>query len=151
MKNKGNMKDKDNKNRRNDWRINQQDHLVLSVMSEGLYLRVEHTSPKVTITSGKINTFFKPRLTNPTLATVNIYHFLRLVLENLVYTTGSVCLYNFKGKIISDSLVIQDTSSIFFFPFPNKCSEVQKLKSPQLQVTNDCQSFPMSFQLKNDI
>lgn len=44
---------------------------MLSVMSEGLYLRVEHISPKVTITSGKINTFFKPRLTNATLATVN--------------------------------------------------------------------------------
>lgn len=67
-------------------------------MSEGLYLRVEHTSPKVTITSRKINTFFKPRLTNPTLATVNIYRFLRLVLEklqNLVYTMGSVCKSNF--------------------------------------------------------
>lgn len=90
-------------------------------MSEGLYLRVEHISPKVTITSGKINTFFKPRLTNATLATVNIYHVLRLVLEklqNLVYTTGSVC---FKSKIISesraDSTYPEKIQAVYFFPF----------------------------------
>lgn len=88
---------------------------MLSVMSEWLYLQVEHTSPKVTITSGKINTFFKPRLTNLTLATVNIYHFLRLVLEklqNAVYTTG---ILNAMNESINE--MIQKHTKLLLFLF----------------------------------